>query len=114
MYYSTETHCSVSMPKSAAAKPKSAVNTKGGAKGPNTNIAKPNGAAANTGRGGRQGGRGGRGGRKGNARPRKTAEELDADMVDYFVDNNGTGNAAGNTTAAAPNGGEAAMEDEIM
>ncbi|KAF4554805.1 RNA recognition motif-containing protein 12 [Elsinoe fawcettii] len=56
-----------------------------------------------------------------NARPKKkTAEELDADMADYFepgavapaAATNGAAAAA--PAAAAPNGGEAAMEDEIM
>ena len=51
---------------------------------------------------------------------RKTADELDADMADYFDPNAATNDAAATATngaaatSAAPNGGEAAMEDEIM
>jgi len=47
-----------------------------------------------------------------NSRPtKKTAEELDSDMMDYF----GSGNNENNTaTTAAPAGGDAPMEDEIM
>jgi THO complex subunit 4 len=67
--------------------------------------------SASTGSGARgKGNRGrGRGGR--NARPaKKTAEELDSEMADYFE----TGaNAPAATTAPAANG-DAAMDDEIM
>lgn len=49
-----------------------------------------------------------------NARPaKKTAEELDSDMADYFVNANNN-EAAGGAPAAAPANGDAAMEDEIM
>ncbi|KAF4507148.1 hypothetical protein G6O67_005816 [Ophiocordyceps sinensis] len=47
------------------------------------------------------------------ARPtKKTAEELDSEMADYFVSNGGNENVAGGATAAT--NGDAAMEDEIM
>jgi len=71
-------------------------------------------AGAGTGARGR-GGRGGRGGRARSSRPtKKTAEELDSEMVDYFAVN-GTENAAGSTgnTQPAANG-DAAMDDEIL
>jgi len=64
----------------------------------------------------------GRGGKRGggarNARPtKKTAEELDSEMVDYFQ-NGGEGSgetAVAATGAAAPvAGGDAAMDDEIL
>ena len=78
--------------------------------------AKPstNGAAT---RGGRVLGRGTRRGRNaGRAKP-KTADELDAEMVDYF-DVNGTAGADGaattnGTTQSAANGGEDLGMDEI-
>lgn len=45
---------------------------------------------------------------------KKTAEELDSEMADYF-DNAASGNTAANPTAApAAAAGDAAMEDEIM
>lgn len=83
---------------------------------------KPATAAANTstnaarGSGGRRGR--GRGGRGNGGRKPKTAEELDAEMVDYF-DAPAGGDAAGasttNGTAPAPAaGGDTGMEDEIM
>ncbi|KAH8597886.1 putative mRNA export protein mlo3 [Bisporella sp. PMI_857] len=51
----------------------------------------------------------GRGGKAGRARPvKKTAEELDSEMADYFTAN--SGDASG---AAQPNG-DAPMDDEIM
>lgn len=82
-----------SQPKSAAADKHNANAAKGGvAKGPN-----------NKKRRGRS------------ARPaKKTAEELDLDMADYFVANstNTTENAA--APAPAPTNGDAPMEDEIM
>lgn len=49
-----------------------------------------------------------------NPRPaKKTAEELDSEMADYFVSaaNNENNNSG---APAAANGGDAAMEDEIM
>lgn len=57
-------------------------------------------------------GKKGRGGKPKSARPaKKTAEELDAEMVDYFDA------AAQNSTeasGAAPANGDAQMDDEIM
>lgn len=103
---SQESHLTFSSgPKSAAAKPKATATN---AKTPATGAA-PAGAK----------GRGGR--RRGQGRPpKKTAEQLDADMADYF-DATGAatnGAAAAATTngapAAAPAGGEVPMEDEIM
>jgi THO complex subunit 4 len=82
-------------PKSAAGKKQNSTTTKaGGAKGAVAN--------ANKKRRGR------------NARPaKKTAEELDSEMADYFVGANAEagGAAAG---APAPANGDAPMEDEIM
>ncbi|KAL6799208.1 hypothetical protein GGI42DRAFT_355557 [Trichoderma sp. SZMC 28013] len=85
-------------PKSAAGKKQNTTAAKaGGAKGAAAN--------ANKKRRGR------------NARPaKKTAEELDSEMADYFVGaNNADGaGAAPAAAAAAPTNGDAAMEDEIM
>ena len=92
-----------SQPKS---QPKSAATTK--------TIAN---AANGTGAGGRGGRRGGRGGRGRNARPaKKTAEELDSEMADYF-DNGGAapaeaGSAANGAAQPAANGD--VMEDEVL
>ncbi|KAH6604874.1 hypothetical protein Trco_006581 [Trichoderma cornu-damae] len=85
-------------PKSAASKKQNAAATKaGGAKGAVAN--------ANKKRRGR------------NARPaKKTAEELDSEMADYFTGAN-TNEAAGGAAPGAvpaPANGDAAMEDEIM
>lgn len=80
-------------PKSAAATKSAAKNAKGAA------TAKP---AA---------GKKGRGGKPKNARPsKKTAEELDAEMADYFDPSKTTAEANG----AAPTNGDAQMEDEIL
>ncbi|KAJ9149264.1 mRNA export protein mlo3 [Pleurostoma richardsiae] len=50
-----------------------------------------------------------------NARPaKKTAEELDSEMADYFEQSNAAENAAGAAAPAAAANGDAAMEDEIM
>ncbi|KAK5997272.1 mRNA export protein mlo3 [Cladobotryum mycophilum] len=87
-------------PKSAAGKKQQAVN---GAKG---NVAK--GAAAVSAANKKRRGR--------NARPaKKTAEELDSEMADYF-EGAGNSNAAETTASAAPAAasGDAPMEDEIM
>lgn len=78
------------------------------------------------GRGGRRGGRrpgarreggggdnerdgkdGGRGGGRGNPRPKKTQDELDADMDDYFTKNDGEG-----APVEAANGGDAGAKAE--
>lgn len=89
----------VSQPK---ATPKSAAADKASGKG-----AKP----AAGGRGGAAGKRG-RAGRPKNARPtKKTADELDAEMADYFDSAKSGGDA---TATAATNGGDAAMEDEVL
>jgi THO complex subunit 4 len=87
----------ISQPK---AQPKSAATVKHGA-------ATAKGAAA-AGKGAKKPLRKGR-----NSRPaKKTAEELDSDMVDYF-DSAKTDTAAAGAPAAA-NGGDAPMEDEIL
>ncbi|RYO77718.1 hypothetical protein DL766_006984 [Monosporascus sp. MC13-8B] len=60
----------------------------------------------------------GRGGKKKprNARPaKKTTEELDSEMADYFESGNQQNNEnAGGGAPAATNGGDAPMDDEIM
>ena len=83
-------------PKSAAADKHTGGNTKAApaGKGPNKKQRKPR-----------------------SARPaKKTAEELDSEMADYFVAGNANGenaNGAAPAAAAAANG-DAPMEDEIM
>lgn len=87
-----------------------------------TSKATTNGTSTST-RGGARAGaaRGGRRGRAGRAKP-KTADELDAEMADYFETENGAANAGGAAAAgdAVASGGpvqannNAAMEDEIM
>jgi THO complex subunit 4 len=91
-----------SQPKS---QPKSAATTK---------------ATANAGGGnasGSRGGRRGRGGRARNSRPaKKTAEELDSEMADYF-DNGGTvavETGAGTNGVAQPAANGDVMEDEVL
>jgi THO complex subunit 4 len=87
----------VSQPK---ATPKSAATDKASGKGAKS---------AAGGRGGAAGKRG-RGGRPKSARPtKKTADELDAEMADYFDSAKSGGDAS-----AATNGGDAAMEDEVL
>ncbi|KAL7787791.1 hypothetical protein V8C37DRAFT_418855 [Trichoderma ceciliae] len=87
-------------PKSAAGKKQNATVTKtSGAKGVVANATKK------------------RRGR--NARPaKKTAEELDSEMADYFVGANSneaaSGAASASASAPAPANGDSAMEDEIM
>lgn len=73
------------------AQPKSAASDKHGA------AAKKTGRAATRGRGGRRG-------TARSARPaKKTAEELDSEMADYFVDSaNGNNGASAQQPAAAP------------
>lgn len=82
------------------AQPKSAAATKSNAAG-----------AGTRGKGTRGRGRAGR-----NARPaRKTAEELDSEMADYFETSaNTAGTEAAVGGAAAGTNGDAAMDDEIM
>jgi THO complex subunit 4 len=79
--------------------------------------AAPATAGRGRGRGGRAEGRG-RGGRNGRERTKKkTVEELDAEMADYFpagdgaADSMATGPADG---AQAPAGGDTAMDDEML
>ncbi|KAK4210003.1 hypothetical protein QBC37DRAFT_377462 [Rhypophila decipiens] len=85
--------------------PKSAANVKHTANG----TAKGGPAA---GRGGKKAGRG-RGGR--NSRPaKKTAEELDSEMADYFDAAGNADNAAVTAAPAAATNGDAPMEDEIL
>lgn len=59
---------------------------------------------------GARGGKRGRGGRV--SRPRKTAEELDSEMADYF--GAGTENNENASTAPAATNGDAPMDDEIL
>lgn len=102
-----------------ASKAAATVPTKGlsdritaGAKGPKPATADKsatNGAATRGGRAAR--GRGGRRGRNaGRAKP-KTADELDAEMVDYFDPSNGAGDAAANTNGTAQPTGDAGMDE---
>jgi THO complex subunit 4 len=92
-----------SQPKS---QPKSAVTTKTGA-------AATAGAGAGRGRGrGRGAARGGR-----NPRPaKKTAEELDSEMADYFENGSApaTTEAAATTATAQPAAAGDAMDDEVL
>jgi len=88
------------------AQPKSAVADKT-AKG---------GETTRGGRGGR-GGRGARGARRGRNAGRskpKTAEELDAEMTDYFVANGNEAAATSNGAAPAANGGDDQGMDEVL
>lgn len=81
------------------AQPKSAAKVKSSGK-----EAKPAAGAKATGK------QGGRAARPKNARPaKKTAEELDAEMADYFDAAKAT-----EATGAQTNNGDAQMEDEIM
>ncbi|GAB7346289.1 hypothetical protein MBLNU457_5012t2 [Dothideomycetes sp. NU457] len=112
LYHWNSTLIKSSTPKNAAAKAKGPKPAKAGA------APAAQGTAAAAGTGGRARGRNGR---KGGARPKKTQEQLDADMADYFDGGANAGGAAApatNGTAAAPaaatNGGEAVMQDEIM
>lgn len=88
----------------AKAQPKSAANDKRAAKG-----AKGAAGAAGDAKG-KKAPRKGR-----NSRPtKKTAEELDSEMADYFVAPATADNAAAGAPAAANNNGDAPMEDEIL
>ena len=59
-------------------------------------------------------GRGGKSGRAGRPK-KKTAEELDAEMMDYFGGDSGATNGAVQpAAAAATNGGDTGMVDEVM
>lgn len=80
--------------------PRSAASAKAGSKNAKSTPAAVKAAA----------GKKGRAGKPKSARPaKKTEDELDAEMADYF-------DAAKNTTEAAPaaNGGDAQMDDEIL
>lgn len=86
----------ITQPKS---QPKSAANNK---------KKEPTGKAASSNTGGRGGKR-----RPRNARPaKKTTEELDSEMADYFVAANQNENASGSAPAAT--NGDAPMDDEII
>jgi THO complex subunit 4 len=88
------------------AQPKSAVADKTAKGGETTRGA----------RGGR-GGRGARGARRGRNAGRskpKTAEELDAEMTDYFVANGNEAAATSNGAAPAANGGDDQGMDEVL
>jgi len=86
----------ITQPKSAAAKPKPATDTKD---------------KAGAGRRGRGTGRRGRGGARVGGRTKKTAEELDAEMVDYFQAPDGSAGAA---NGAAPANGDTNMDDDVL
>lgn len=47
------------------------------------------------------------------SRPKKTAEELDAEMQDYFVGGEAPA-TNGTVPAAAANGGDTGMTDEVL
>jgi hypothetical protein len=84
-----------SQPKSGAnAKPKPATDSKAG-----------------SGRRARGTGRRGRGGARTGNRTKKTAEELDAEMVDYFQAPEG---GAGVANGAAPATGDTNMDDDVL
>ena len=69
--------------------------------------------AAGRGRGQTRGRGRGRGGRE--ARPKKkTVEELDAEMADYFPSGEGNNATAGADAAQATAGGDTAMDDEML
>jgi THO complex subunit 4 len=84
-----------SQPKSPASKPKPATDKAG--------------SGRRTARGGARGGRG-RGGTRAGTRTKKTAEELDAEMVDYFQAPEGGAGASG----AAPATGDTNMDDDVL
>lgn len=91
----------ITQPKKAAkgkngANPKSAAEPKKATTGRN---AKGKGTAA----------RGGRGGKRAPGRGKKTAEELDAEMTDYF----GTGTAEASNGGTAPQAADTNMDGEI-
>ncbi|KAK4458813.1 hypothetical protein QBC42DRAFT_275851 [Cladorrhinum samala] len=85
------------------AQPKSAAAVKHGANGPKGGAAAGKAGAKKAPRKGRS------------ARPaKKTAEELDSEMADYF-DNANNADAGANNTAPAPAaGGDAAMEEDVL
>jgi THO complex subunit 4 len=89
----------ISQPKS---QPKSAVPNK-----------KKEAATKETAAGGARGGRRKPARGKSSRPAKKTAEELDSEMADYFVAGNQNENASGGAPAPA-NNGDAAMDDDIM
>lgn len=79
---------------------------------PKSAAPKANAASGTRGKG-RGGARGGRGGR--NPRPaKKTAEELDSEMVDYWQSGATTTEAEGGAAAQPAANGDANMDDEIL
>jgi len=79
--------------------------------------AQPKSAAVTKAAGAAAGTRKGRRGRPRNSRPaKKTAEELDSEMADYFNTGNGaeTSGAVATGDAQPAANGDAAMEDEIL
>lgn len=100
MLWQTDADCITRKPKSAAnEKPKPAIGTK-------TSGTTTNGTTR---------GRPGRNRKPGRGRPKKkTAAELDAEMVDYFgVGEGGAANGTAQPAAAATNG-DTGMVDEVM
>lgn len=88
-------NCSDSAPKP---QPKSAVPTKNGA---------GSGARGKGAKGGKRGGK--------TSRPaKKTAEELDSEMADYWETGANGGDAATTSGAAQPANGDANMDEEIL
>jgi len=59
-------------------------------------------------------GRGGRSGSGSGREKRKTADELDAEMADYFDGGNTQTGAATTTGAPATNGGDIGMDDDVL
>lgn len=73
--------------------------------------------AAKDGKGGAAAGKSGKKGRGRVSRPKKTAEELDLEMADYFEnrnENNANTAAPAATTEGAAAGGDAAMEEDVL
>lgn len=59
-------------------------------------------------------GRGGRSGSGSGREKKKTADELDAEMADYFDGGNTQTGAATTTGAPATNGGDIGMDDDVL
>ncbi|RPB09111.1 RNA-binding domain-containing protein [Morchella conica CCBAS932] len=80
-------------------------------------VTKNMGTSAARGAKGRRGGRDARGGRSGNpSRKKPTAEELDADMADYFVGGTSGAATAGGAapTAVGASNGDVGMDDDVL
>lgn len=91
-------------------KPKNAVKREGKQQG----VAKPKNQAANSnGSAGDKKAKKEKSGRAGRAKA-KTAEELDAEMQDYFGSGEGAGGSTNGAQAATTNGGDTGMVDEVM